>query len=93
MLLFNSSITVPAVYTMETGMLVSENFRPVLQIGDVDSFFLKKYWTLSTEEWFLLMKGHGSKLSNWFYESEDATAAAAAAPPATKNEGVQQVVL
>ena len=75
MLLLNSSICVPAVYTMETGMLVSEKFRPVIQIGDVNGVFLNKYWTLSPEEWFLLMKGHNSKLSDWFYETEENPAA------------------
>ena len=67
MLLFNSSIsTSSSLYTLETGMLISERFRPVVQIGDIRGVMQNKYWTLSPSEWFSLTKGKEDKLLSWF---------------------------
>ncbi len=72
MLLFNSSIrTVSSLYTMETGMLIEDQFKPVVKIGDIRGVFQDKFWILSPQEWFTLMKGNDSKFANWLYESEE----------------------
>ncbi len=72
MLLLNNVIrTKSSLYTIDTGLLVEDHLKPVVQLGDIRGVFKDKFWILSPEEWFILMKGNDSKFATWFYEMDN----------------------
>ncbi len=63
--------TKSSLYTIDTRLLVEDHLKPVVQLGDIRGVFKDKFWILSPEEWFILMKGNDSKFATWFYEMDN----------------------